>query len=495
MAAPMEGNSHLPKYAAELVANARALVTPGKGILAADESTGTIGKRVRTHAAARDESTALSEGGKQGGARVWRGAAAVLPTVLCWLSASAAPAPPIPAPATACSLPLSPPFDAGTRRDSDGVERSGVAGVAARWAGAKSAAPPARIGTAWSTTHPVPTPLPSHPVPPPPPPPHPPQLSSIGVDNVEDNRRALRQMLFTAPRIGDRISGVILFEETLYQAASDGTPFVTMLNAAGILPGIKVDKGVVLLGGTDDETTTQGIDDLGKRCAKYYEAGARFAKWRAVLKIGDGCPSALAIHENAYGLARYAAICQENGLVPIVEPEILTDGAHSIDRCAAVTEAVLAAVYKALADHHVLLEGTLLKPNMVTPGSEAEPVAPVDVARATVRALARTVPAAVPGVVFLSGGQSEEDASVNLSAMNALGADGPPKPWNLSFSYGRALQQSALKAWGGKPENVAAGAAAFMARADANGAATLGAYGGGAAGAATESLHVSNYKY
>jgi fructose-bisphosphate aldolase, class I len=321
------------------------------------------------------------------------------------------------------------------------------------------------------------------------------QLSSIGVDNVENNRRALRQMLFTADGVENHISGVILFEETLYQSASDGTPFVDMLTAKGILPGIKVDKGVVLLAGTDDETTTQGIDDLGKRCAKYYEAGARFAKWRAVLKISDTAPSQLAIHENAYGLARYAAICQENGLVPIVEPEILTDGAHSIDKCAAVTEAVLAAVYKALADHHVLLEGTLLKPNMVTPGSEAEPASPDDVAPATVRALSRAVPAAVPGVVFLSGGQSEEDASVNLSAMNALGAAGPPKPWNLSFSYGRALQQSALKAWGGKPDNVAAGAAAFMARAAANGAATLGKYGGGAAGAATESLHVSNYKY
>lgn len=321
------------------------------------------------------------------------------------------------------------------------------------------------------------------------------QLSSIGVDNVEDNRRALRQMLFTAPGVENHISGVILFEETLYQSASDGTPFVDMLTAQGILPGIKVDKGVVLLAGTDDETTTQGIDDLGARCAKYYSAGARFAKWRAVLKISDTAPSALAIHENAYGLARYAAICQENGLVPIVEPEILTDGAHSIDKCAAVTEAVLAAVYKALADHHVLLEGTLLKPNMVTPGSEAEPSSPVDVARATVRALSRGVPSAVPGVVFLSGGQSEEDASVNLSAMNALGADGPPKPWNLSFSYGRALQQSALKAWGGKADNLGAGAAAFMARAAANGAATLGKYGGGAGGAATESLHVRDYKY
>ena len=285
----------------------------------------------------------------------------------------------------------------------------------------------------------------------------------------------------------------ILFEETLFQSASDGTPFVDILKAADILPGIKVDKGVVALGGTDDETTTQGLDDLGKRCAKYYEAGARFAKWRAVLKISDIAPSELAIHENAYGLARYAAICQENGLVPIVEPEILTDGPHSIEKCQAVTEAVLAAVYKALADHHVLLEGTLLKPNMVTPGSEAPPVSPGEVAAATVRALSRTVPSAVPGVVFLSGGQSEEDASVNLSAMNAL--QGIAKPWALTFSYGRALQASALKAWGGKADQLAAGAAAFMARAKANGEASRGKYGGGAGGAAGESLHVSNYKY
>ena len=331
------------------------------------------------------------------------------------------------------------------------------------------------------------------------------QLSSIGVANTEDNRRILRSMLFTAPGIEDSISGVILFEETLFQSATDGRPFVEILNAAGILPGIKVDKGVVTLPGTDEETTTQGIDDLGARCAKYYAAGARFAKWRAVLKISESAPSPLAIRENAHGLARYAQICQQNGLVPIVEPEILTDGAHSIDRCAAATEAVLAAVYRALSDHHVLLEGTLLKPNMVTPGSEAEPASPGDVALATVRALARTVPAAVPGVVFLSGGQSEEDASINLNAMNAAAAKRsdastfPQKPWNLSFSYGRALQASALRAWGGKEENVGAGAAAFLARAAANSAATVGEYKGssgkGGGGAAGESLHVSGYKY
>lgn len=343
----------------------------------------------------------------------------------------------------------------------------------------------------------------SPPIPPPSPKKHN-QLSSIGVANTEENRKALRSMLFTAPGIADSISGVILFEETLFQSATDGRPFVEILNAAGILPGIKVDKGAVNLPGTDNETTTQGIDDLGARAAKYYVAGARFAKWRAVLKISETAPYPLAIRENAHGLARYAQICQQNGLVPIVEPEILTDGAHSIDKCAAATEAVLAAVYRALSDHHVLLEGTLLKPNMVTPGAEAEPASPADVALATVRALSRTVPAAVPGVVFLSGGQSEEDASVNLNAMNAAAKSGdasfPKKPWNLTFSYGRALQASALRAWGGKEENVAAGAAAFLARAAANGAASVGEYKesggkGGAGSAAGESLHVSGYKY
>ncbi|KAK1300601.1 Fructose-bisphosphate aldolase cytoplasmic isozyme [Acorus calamus] len=190
-----------------------------------------------------------------------------------------------------------------------------------------------------------------------------------------------------------------------------------------------------------------GLDDLGKRCAKYYEAGARFAKWRAVLKIGPTEPSELSIHENAYGLARYAMICQENGLVPIVEPEILVDGSHDIDRCAYVTERVLAACYKALNDHHVLLEGSLLKPNMVTPGSDAKKVSPEVIAEYTVRTLLRTVPAAVPAIVFLSGGQSEEQATLNLNAMNKLKGK---KPWSLSFSFGRALQQSTLKAWAGR---------------------------------------------
>lgn len=316
------------------------------------------------------------------------------------------------------------------------------------------------------------------------------QLDSIGVPNEEVNRRDLREMLFTSPDIEKYISGVILFEETLYQNASDGTPFVKMLQGKGIIPGIKVDKGVVPLPGTDGETETQGIDDLGKRCAKYYEQGARFAKWRGVLKIGDGCPSELSIHQNAYTLARYAIICQENGLVPIVEPEILSDGSHSIDQCAAITERVLAACYKALNDHHALLEGTLLKPNMVLAGVDGTAADVKTAGYLTVRTLSRAVPPAVPGVMFLSGGQSEEEATAHLAAMNQV--DSIAKPWSLSFSFGRALQASALKAWGGKKENWQAGQEAFMKRARANGEASMGK---GDLGAKGESLYVKDYKY
>jgi fructose-bisphosphate aldolase class I len=287
---------------------------------------------------------------------------------------------------------------------------------------------------------------------------------------------------------------LFLYTDFCVNMFSLGKPFVDVLNEAGVLPGIKVDKGTVELAGTDGETTTQGLDGLGARCAKYYEAGARFAKWRAVLKIGPNEPSEHSIHENAYGLARYAVICQENGLVPIVEPEILVDGPHDIQKCAAVTERVLAACYKALSDHHVLLEGTLLKPNMVTPGSDSPKVAPEVVAEHTVRALQRTVPAAVPAVVFLSGGQSEEEASVNLNAINQVKGK---KPWTLSFSFGRALQQSTLKAWSGKEENVKAAQDALLTRAKANSEATLGTYKGTSklGDGASESLHVKDYKY
>nr|GMD88147.1 fructose-bisphosphate aldolase 6, cytosolic [Ipomoea batatas] len=320
------------------------------------------------------------------------------------------------------------------------------------------------------------------------------RLASINVENVEENRRALRELLFTTPGALQYLSGVILFEETLYQKTACGKPFVELLKEGGVLPGIKVDKGTVELPGTKGETTTQGLDGLAERCKKYYEAGARFAKWRAVLKIGPNEPSQLAINENANGLARYAIICQQNGLVPIVEPEILVDGPHDINKCADVTERVLAACYKALNDHHVLLEGTLLKPNMVTPGSDSAKVAPEVVAEYTVRALQRTMPLAVPAVVFLSGGQSEEEATVNLNAMNKLKTK---KPWSLSFSFGRALQQSTLKAWAGKEENVKKAQDALLARCKANSEATLGTYAGSAnlCEGASESLHVKDYKY
>ncbi|KAK9057170.1 hypothetical protein SSX86_024537 [Deinandra increscens subsp. villosa] len=319
------------------------------------------------------------------------------------------------------------------------------------------------------------------------------RLSSINVENIESNRQALRELLFTAPNALSYLSGAILFEETLYQKTNDGKPFVDVLLDANVLPGIKVDKGVVDLAGTNGETTTQGFDGLGARCAAYYKAGARFAKWRAVLKIGANEPSELSIQQNAQGLARYAIICQENGLVPIVEPEILTDGSHDIKKCAYASEMVLAAVYKALNEQHVLLEGTLLKPNMVTPGSDSPKVTPEVIAEYTVTTLRRTVPAAVPGIVFLSGGQSEEEATVNLNAMNKLDV---LKPWTLSFSFGRALQASTLKVWSGKDENVAAAQANFLARCKANSEASLGTYGGeGAGGLASESLYVKGYKY
>eukprot|EP00271_Cylindrocystis_brebissonii_P018110 TRINITY_DN4987_c0_g1_i1.p1 TRINITY_DN4987_c0_g1~~TRINITY_DN4987_c0_g1_i1.p1 ORF type:complete len:358 (+),score=73.82 TRINITY_DN4987_c0_g1_i1:112-1185(+) len=319
------------------------------------------------------------------------------------------------------------------------------------------------------------------------------RLASINVENVETNRRALREMLFTTPSAKEYISGVILFEETLYQKAADGKPFVDVLKESGIIPGIKVDKGVVDIAGTDGETTTQGHDGLGARCAEYYKAGARFAKWRAVLKIGASEPSELSIQLNAQGLARYAIICQENGLVPIVEPEILTDGSHSIEKCAEVSERVLAAVYKALNEQKVLLEGTLLKPNMVTPGTEGPKVDNLTIAKFTVRTLMRTVPPAVPGVVFLSGGQSEEEATLNLNAMNSLDVK---KPWQLSFSFGRALQKSTIAEWAGKAENIQKAQDVFAGRCKANGEATLGKYAGGAGGAAaSESLFVKGYAY
>ena len=317
------------------------------------------------------------------------------------------------------------------------------------------------------------------------------RFEGIKVENTEENRRAYRDLLFTTPELENYISGVILFDETLYQKSSNGTPFVELLKSRGILSGIKVDKGTVSLGSLG-ETATQGLDDLGKRCAKYYQDGARFSKWRAVLKIGKDCPSDAAIKENAHGLARYAVICQENGLVPIVEPEILVDGTHDIDTCVRASERVYAEVIKACLDQGLLLEGALLKPNMITPGSECLTKVPAqEIAWKTVRTLLRTIPGAIPGIMFLSGGQSEEEATDNLNEMNKL-VD-VKRPWNLSFSYGRALQHSVLRAWLGQAENVEKAQLVLQRLAKNNSQATLGKYI--STGSKGESLHVSNYIY
>eukprot|EP01035_Chromulina_nebulosa_P019344 gene19344-25209_t len=323
------------------------------------------------------------------------------------------------------------------------------------------------------------------------------RFASINVENTEDSRRKYRQLLFKTEGIEQYISGVILFDETLYQKTDEGVPFVDVLKSKGIIPGIKVDKGVKPLAGTDGETVTQGLDDLDARCAKYYQAGVRFAKWRAVLAIKDSLgatPSQVSIIENANTLARYASICQANGLVPIVEPEVLMDGDFTIEVAARATEKVLAAVYKALSDHHVLLEGTLLKPNMVRSGSDSVPQAPASViALSTVRVLQHTVPPAVPGITFLSGGMSEEEASL---ALNDLNNSPGPKPWALTFSYGRALQKSTLKAWKGLDENIPAAQKVLLARAQANSLASLGKYTGGVGGDdASASSFVKGYAY
>jgi len=285
-----------------------------------------------------------------------------------------------------------------------------------------------------------------------------------------------------------------MFEETLGHKTKDGKPFLQLFKELGIVAGIKVDKGVKNLSGTNGETYTQGHDDLDKRCAKYYEMGCRFAKWRAVLKIGATEPSELSIQENARGLARYAAICQENGIVPIVEPEILMDGDHTIERCAQVSEKVFAAVVKALNDQNILLEGCLLKPNMIVQGqSNPKKATPQEVASWTLRVLQRTIPPAMQGIMFLSGGQSEEEASLNLNAMNAMHTK---KPWFISFSYARALQLSAAKTWAGKQENWAAAQEKFLGRLKANAEAQLGKYGGGAADKdASISLFEKDHRY
>ena len=321
------------------------------------------------------------------------------------------------------------------------------------------------------------------------------RFSAIQLENNEENRRLYRQLLFSTDKEYTKyISSVILYDETFWQKNDSGERFVDVLRRSGVIPGIKLDKGVVQLLGTNDETTTQGLDDLGKRCKNYYDNGARFAKWRCVLKIGDGMPSQLAVMENANVLARYASICQMNGIVPIVEPEILTDGTHNLAASIAASQRTLAAVYKALHDHNIYLEGTLLKPNMVLPGYDCPTkYTPEQVAEATVTVFQRTLPVAVPGVTFLSGGQSEIVATTHLNAINAYQA---VKPWKLTFSYGRALQASVIQIWNGKPGNVKAAQDAFLHRARCNGLAALGKYPGeDTASAAAKDLHVSNYSY
>ena len=299
------------------------------------------------------------------------------------------------------------------------------------------------------------------------------RLASVRVAQTEENRRAYREMLFTTKGLGEHISGVILYDETIRQGARDGRSFVKILGDQNILPGIKVDTGAKKLAGSPSEKVTEGLDGLRERLAEYVKLGAKFTKWRAVITIGDGIPTANCIGVNAHALARYAALAQEAGLVPIVEPEVLMDGKHTIETCREVTEATLQRVFDVLIDQGVALEGMVLKPNMVISAMDCPQQAGVEqVAEWTVKTLKRRVPAAVPGIAFLSGGQSEEVATAHLNAMIAHG----PLPWHLSFSYGRALQHSALAAWAGKTENVAKAQATLAHRARMNGVATVGGY-------------------
>jgi fructose-bisphosphate aldolase class I len=302
------------------------------------------------------------------------------------------------------------------------------------------------------------------------------RFESIGVESTEENRRAYRELLFRTVGAAQYISGVILYDETIRQKAADGTPLVSLLQEQGIHPGIKVDIGAKPLAGGTGEVVTEGLDGLRERLAEYKQLGAVFAKWRAVITIGRGIPTHWCIEANAHALARYASLVQEAGLVPIVEPEVLMDGDHSIERCEHVTAETLRDVYEELAKANVELEGTLLKPNMVLSGKDAKDRAPADeVARRTVDVFKRTVPAAVPGIVFLSGGQSDDEATVNLDAINRYAAK-VGAPWELSFSYGRGLQAAPQKAWAGKAENVAAAQRAYAHRAKVTAAARMGTY-------------------
>jgi len=299
------------------------------------------------------------------------------------------------------------------------------------------------------------------------------RFDAIKLESTEEARRAYRELLFTTPGIGQFISGVILYDETLRQKTRQGVPLPEVIASQGIVPGIKVDAGAKPLAGFPGDTITEGLDGLRERLAEYHKLGARFAKWRAVIDIGTGVPSRFAIEANAHALARYAALCQEANIVPIVEPEVLMDGGHTLARCEEVTDAVLDAVFGQLFAHRIHLEGMVLKPNMVISGKKcADRASPQEVAEATLRCLKRHVPAAVPGIAFLSGGQSEAEATQHLALMNKLGG----VPWALTFSYGRALQESAIKAWGGKADNVGAGQATLLKRARLNGLAQLGKY-------------------
>ena len=299
------------------------------------------------------------------------------------------------------------------------------------------------------------------------------RFKAIGVESTEESRRAYRSLLLGTPGLGEFISGVILYEETLGQRADDGTPLPELAARQGIVPGIKVDAGKIPLALAPGDEITQGLDGLGKRLATYKTQGARFAKWRAVYNISDTLPSRLAIEANAQALARYAALCQEQGVVPIVEPEVLMDGGHTLERCAEVTEAVLHEVFHALHLHRVVPELMLLKPSMVVAGKEqAHKAPPAEVAAQTIRVLRRTVPAAVPGIFFLSGGQTPQEATANLDAINRLA----PQPWVLSFSYGRALQEPAQMAWKGEAARAREAQQALLLRARLNGAARDGRY-------------------
>ena len=298
------------------------------------------------------------------------------------------------------------------------------------------------------------------------------RFDAIGVESTEDNRRDYREMLFrSTDAMKNHISGVILYDETIWQKAKDGTPLVELIKKAGSIPGIKVDEGTKPLPNCPGELITIGLDKLADRLPKYYDQGARFAKWRAVIDIGPGIPSYTAILTNAHALARYAALCQAAQIVPIVEPEVLMDGDHDIDRCVEVTEFVLKETFQQLYYQRVPLEGIVLKPNMAVPGKKSSKKASVqEVAEKTVRMLKNCVPGAVPGIAFLSGGQSDGEATAHLDAMNKIGG----LPWKLTFSYGRALQAAPQKAWAGKTENLSAGQNAFSHRARMNGLASLG---------------------